>query len=66
LPSETSPHLVQQSEQDLLVLSEIVRVCHKPPPFFFSLSAMIVNKHVPDGKRRDAAVVRDVETELES
>jgi hypothetical protein len=50
----------------LLVLSEIVRVCHKPPPFFFSLSAMIVNKHVPDGKRRDAAVVRDVETELES
>jgi hypothetical protein len=33
------------------MLSEIVRVCHKPPPFFFSLPAMIVNTHAPNGKR---------------
>jgi hypothetical protein len=37
------------------MLSEIVRVCHKPPPFVFSLPARIVNMHAPDGKR-------DVET----
>jgi hypothetical protein len=35
----------------LLMLSEIVRVCHKPPPLVFSLPAMIVNIHAPDGKR---------------
>jgi hypothetical protein len=32
------------------MLSEIVRVCHKPP-LVFSLPAMIVNMHAPDGKR---------------
>jgi hypothetical protein len=48
------------------VLSEFILVRHGPLQFPFSLSAMIVNKHVPDGKRREAAVVRDVETELES
>src|SRR5918994_1477866 len=31
------------------MLSEIVRVCHKPPPLVFSLPAMIVNMHAPGG-----------------